>query len=131
MKEKIYDIVDGVEKLEEAISRVKKAQEKFAEYTQEQVDAIFLAAASAANKERISLAKLAVEEAIRRTVESVGTVYGNAGEGAEELIYGGKTYTVYSDGSYSFVAPVGSGTAEVYDNSGNLISTFELTVVAD
>ncbi|MBQ6625009.1 MAG: bifunctional acetaldehyde-CoA/alcohol dehydrogenase [Clostridia bacterium] len=62
MKEKIYDIVDGVEKLEEAISRVKKAQEKFAEYTQEQVDAIFLAAASAANKERISLAKLAVEE---------------------------------------------------------------------
>ena len=76
-------------------------------------------------------AKLAVEEAIRRTVESVGTVYGNAGEGAEELIYGGKSYTVYSDGSYSFVAPVGSGTAEVYDNSGNLISTFELTVLAD
>ena len=62
MKEKIYDIVDGVEKLEKAISRVKKAQEKFAGYTQEQVDKIFLAAASAANKERISLAKLAVEE---------------------------------------------------------------------
>ena len=60
--EKNYGIVDGVEKLEEAIARVKAAQRKFALYTQEQVDKIFLAAAMAANKERIPLAKLAVEE---------------------------------------------------------------------
>ena len=62
MKTKKYEVVDGVEKLEEAIARVREAQKIFATYTQEQVDKIFLAAASAANKERISLAKLAVEE---------------------------------------------------------------------
>ena len=55
-------IVDSTETLEEAIKRVRDAQNKFATYTQEQVDKIFLAAATAANKERISLAKLAVEE---------------------------------------------------------------------
>ncbi|MGN1320059.1 MAG: bifunctional acetaldehyde-CoA/alcohol dehydrogenase, partial [Acutalibacteraceae bacterium] len=53
MKNKVYEIVDSVEKLEEAISRVRKAQQVFATYTQEQVDKIFLAAASAANKARI------------------------------------------------------------------------------
>ena len=57
-----YEIIDSVEKLEEAIARVKKAQAEFATYTQEQVDKIFLAAASAANKARIPLAKMAVEE---------------------------------------------------------------------
>ena len=60
--EKIYPVVDSVETLEKAIERVRNAQKKFAEYTQEQVDAIFKAAASAANKARIPLAKLAVEE---------------------------------------------------------------------
>ena len=57
-----YPIVDSVEKLEEALVRVREAQKIFATYTQEQVDKIFLAAASAANKERISLAKMAVKE---------------------------------------------------------------------
>lgn len=60
--EKNYEFVDGVEKLQEAIESVRQAQRIFATYTQEQVDKIFLAAASAANKERISLSKLAVEE---------------------------------------------------------------------
>ncbi len=55
-------IVDGVEKLEEAIATVRKAQREYATYTQEQVDKIFFAAATAANKMRIPLAKLAVEE---------------------------------------------------------------------
>ena len=55
-------IVDSVETLEEAIARVRAAQKKYAAYTQEQVDKIFLAAATAANKERIPLAQLAVEE---------------------------------------------------------------------
>ena len=55
-------IVDSVEALEGAIAKVRAAQSKFATYTQEQVDKIFLAAASAANKARIPLAKLAVEE---------------------------------------------------------------------
>lgn len=62
MGDNIYKIVDSVEKLEEAISRTRTAQQIFASYTQEQVDKIFLAAASAANKARIPLAKLAVEE---------------------------------------------------------------------
>ena len=62
MENKTYGIVDSVETLEKKIASVKEAQKKFAEFTQEQVDAIFLAAATAANKERISLAKMAVEE---------------------------------------------------------------------
>ena len=62
MAEKTYAIVDGVEKLEEAIKRVRAAQKKFATYTQEQVDKIFFAAACAADKMRIPLAKMAVEE---------------------------------------------------------------------
>ena len=69
MNEKIYDIVDSVEKLEEAIARVRAAQRTFANYTQEQVDKIFLAAATAANKARIPLAKLAVSETGMGVVE--------------------------------------------------------------
>ena len=59
---KTYEIVDSIETFEEALKRVKKAQEKFSTYTQEQVDKIFKAAAIAANEARIPLAKLAVEE---------------------------------------------------------------------
>lgn len=55
-------LIDSVESLESAIARVKEAQRKFATYTQEQVDAIFKAAAIAANKARIPLAKMAVAE---------------------------------------------------------------------
>ena len=62
MENKTYQIVDSVEKLEEAIVRTREAQKVFATYTQQQVDKIFLAAASAANKARIPLAKMAVEE---------------------------------------------------------------------
>ena len=59
---KNYEIVDGVEKLEAALERARAAQKIFATYTQEQVDAIFLAAATAANQARIPLAQMAVEE---------------------------------------------------------------------
>lgn len=64
-----YEIVDSAEKFEEALNRVRAAQKKFSEYTQEQVDKIFLAAASAANKQRIPLAKMAVEETGMGVVE--------------------------------------------------------------
>ena len=57
-----YPIVDTVEALEERLAGVREAQRLFAAYTQEQVDKIFTAAALAANKARIPLAKLAVEE---------------------------------------------------------------------
>ncbi len=55
-------IVDSAEKLEMLIERVKRAQKIYSTYTQEQVDAIFKAAATAADKVRIPLAKMAVEE---------------------------------------------------------------------
>lgn len=62
MENKTYQIVDSVEKLEQALARIREAQKQFATYTQEQVDRIFLAAATAANKARIPLAKQAVAE---------------------------------------------------------------------
>ena len=54
--------VETLDQLEVLISKVKKAQKIYASYTQEQVDAIFKAAATAANKARIPLARMAVEE---------------------------------------------------------------------
>ena len=62
MDTKVYQIVDSVDALHEALARVRAAQKVYATYTQEQVDKIFLSAASAADKARISLAMLAVEE---------------------------------------------------------------------
>ena len=53
---------DGVAEFEAMLARVREAQKKFSTYTQEQVDAIFKAAALAANKQRIPLAKQAVAE---------------------------------------------------------------------
>lgn len=57
-----YNVCDSVEKLEQELQRVRAAQQKFATYSQEQVDKIFLACAIAADKARIPLAKMAVEE---------------------------------------------------------------------
>lgn len=62
-------IVDSVENLEKKLAQVRVAQRKFSVYTQEQVDKIFFAAASAANKLRIPLAKMAVEETGMGVVE--------------------------------------------------------------
>ncbi|MBQ6893858.1 MAG: hypothetical protein IJN40_00005, partial [Clostridia bacterium] len=69
MVKKACGIIDSVEKLEEAIVRIKKTQKIFATFTQEQVDKIFLAAASAATKARIPLAKMTVEETGMGVVE--------------------------------------------------------------
>lgn len=55
-------IVDSVEALMAKIDEVRKAQEIFATYSQEQVDKIFTAAALAANNARLPLAKMAVAE---------------------------------------------------------------------
>ena len=60
MKE--YEVVDSVEKLNLTLEKVRKAQEEFSTFSQEAVDKIFLAASIAANKARIPLAKMAVEE---------------------------------------------------------------------
>ena len=66
---KEYKVVDSIESLEEAIKNTRNAQAKFAKFSQEQVDKIFLAAAIAANKARIPLAKLAVQETGMGVVE--------------------------------------------------------------
>ncbi len=67
--EKNYMIVDSLETLNLKLEEVKNAQKVFSTFTQEQVDKIFLAAALAANKARIPLAKMAVEETGMGVVE--------------------------------------------------------------
>ena len=54
--------IDSVEALQERMTLMRKAQREFSKFTQEQVDHIFFEAAMAANKARIPLAKMAVEE---------------------------------------------------------------------
>ena len=56
------NLVDNAEQLELLIERVKKAQKLYSTFSQEKVDAIFKAAATAADKARIPLARMAVEE---------------------------------------------------------------------
>ena len=62
-------IVDNVEALEAKLAQMREAQALFATYTQEQVDKIFYEAAMAANKARIPLAKMAIEETGRGVLE--------------------------------------------------------------
>ena len=68
-KKTVSKTIETAEDLEKALKKLRAAQEKFAGYTQEQVDRIFKAAATAADKMRIPLAKLAVEETGMGVVE--------------------------------------------------------------
>lgn len=61
-KEIVTPVIDNVDALLAKMKAMKKAQEVFSTYSQEQVDKIFFEAAVAANKMRIPLAKMAVEE---------------------------------------------------------------------
>ncbi len=61
--------VDSVERLQDAIAQVRAAQKAYSAFTQEQVDRIFFAAAMAANRQRIPLAKMAVAETGMGVVE--------------------------------------------------------------
>ena len=65
----VPEIIDSVEGLNAKMAAMREAQKIFATYTQEQVDKIFFAAASAANKMRLPLAKMAVEETGMGVVE--------------------------------------------------------------
>ena len=56
------NIIDNVDALQARMKEMREAQKIFATYSQEQVDKIFFAAAMAANKARIPLAKMAVKE---------------------------------------------------------------------
>ena len=61
--------VNNVETFEAMLEKVRSAQKKFASFSQEQVDRIFKAAATAANQARIPLARMAVEETGMGVVE--------------------------------------------------------------
>ena len=69
MPELKHTVIDSVQSFGIALDEVRRAQKEFATYTQEQVDKIFFAAASAANKMRIPLAKSAVSETGMGVVE--------------------------------------------------------------
>jgi acetaldehyde dehydrogenase/alcohol dehydrogenase len=62
-------MVNSIKSLHEKINEIKQAQKIFSTYSQEQVDKIFLAVANTANKARIPLAKLAVEDTKMGIVE--------------------------------------------------------------
>ena len=83
------ECIDNVESLERALARIRKAQEIFGTYSQEQVDKIFIAAAIAANQARIPLAEMAVEETGMGIVEDkvIKNHY------AAEYIYNAYRYT--------------------------------------
>jgi len=61
--------ITNLESLEKAIAQTRRAEKEFGLFTQEKVDEIFKAAAIAADKMRIPLAKLAVEETEMGIVE--------------------------------------------------------------
>lgn len=68
-KKSVPALVDSMESLEQKLAAMREAQETFATYSQEQVDEIFRAAASAAVKQRLPLAKMAVAETGMGVVE--------------------------------------------------------------
>ncbi len=63
------EAIDNAEKLQNAFKSLRAAQKEFGTFSQEQVDAIFFAAARAANMQRIPLAKMAVAETGMGVVE--------------------------------------------------------------
>jgi acetaldehyde dehydrogenase/alcohol dehydrogenase len=69
MAEHNYEPVHDGESLGKTIERIREAQSRYAGYSQERVDRIFFAAAKAAAKQRIPLAKMAVEETRMGVVE--------------------------------------------------------------
>ena len=68
-KKEIANPVNSVEALEAKLAVMRQAQQVYSKYSQEDVDRIFRAAAMAANKARIPLAKMAVEETGMGVVE--------------------------------------------------------------
>ncbi len=68
-KAAVPTVIDNVDALYAKMDAMKQAQREFATFTQEQVDKIFFAAAVAANKQRIPLAKMAVAETGMGVVE--------------------------------------------------------------
>ena len=110
-KETIPTIIDTPEALTAKMAAMKEAQKIFATYTQEQVDKIFKAAATAADKMRIPLAKMAVEETGRGVYEDKITKNMFATEYVYHSIKNEKTVGVIAENDledYEIIAePVG------------------------
>ncbi|MBR1883913.1 MAG: bifunctional acetaldehyde-CoA/alcohol dehydrogenase [Clostridia bacterium] len=62
MKKEKLELVSSIEQLEDAILKVRKAEEEFSKFSQEKVDEIFKKVAIKANSQRIPLARLACKE---------------------------------------------------------------------
>ena len=111
MANKTYKIVDSVESFNDALQRVRDAQKIYSTYTQEQVDKIFRAASLAANKARIPLAKMAVEETGMGVVEDKITKNHYASEYIYNAYKDMKTCGVIEEnkayGTKKIAAPIG------------------------
>jgi subtilisin family serine protease len=76
-------------------------------------------------------AKLSVEEALKRTKKNMGTVTGTVDIKDTEnttVNFNGKSYTIYTDGSFSFVAEEGSGVLSIKDENNNIIYEKEIII---
>lgn len=67
--ENTHEYINSIESLEKEFVKIKKSQEEFSKYTQEEVDRIFTKAATVANNARIPLAYQAYEETKMGIVE--------------------------------------------------------------
>ena len=72
VESKVPETIDSVEALQTKIAAMREAQKKFATFTQEQVDKIFLEAPMAAQKQRNTLSQLAVDETGMAVLEDKG-----------------------------------------------------------
>jgi acetaldehyde dehydrogenase/alcohol dehydrogenase len=114
------EIIDNVQKLETALAELRQAERIFATFSQEQVDKIFKAAATAAAKARIPLAKMAVEETGMGCVED--KVIKN--QFASEYIYNkykdSKTVGVFEE-------DVAAGIRKIYEPIGVIAAVIPTT----
>ena len=75
-------------------------------------------------------AKRSVEAALRGTAETI-TVTGTAPAGTAEIRFDGMTHTVYSDGSFEFVATAFEGTAEALDAGGQVLASADVLAAGE
>ena len=127
---KEHEYIDNIEALENTFSKVKAAQKEYSKYTQEQVDNIFKESAMAANKERISLAKMAVEETGMGVVEDKIIKNHYAAEYIYNAYKDAKTCDVIeenqSDGIKKIAEPLGIITAVIPTTNPTSTTIFKI-----
>ena len=110
--------IETLEDLELAMQELREAQKIYATYTQEQVDAIFKAAATAANKARIPLSKMAVAETGMGVMEAASEqgVYAIGVDTNQDDLYPGSVFTSMTkkvdNCTYQIIQSVVDGTFE-------------------